>query len=500
MPRTAEDLTGRRFGMLTVTGYAGLQQQKRQKISAWNCVCDCGNTCVVPGYLLKQGRRKSCGCIRETGQGLVGKRFGKLTVESEDTQNRTTLHKVICRCDCGNRVSVATRDLKSGKTKDCGCVRAEKSGRKSDQNRIQRERTQERAADFHEGKLSGADILRVWCDAWIGAVLPNVIKETTIRMYTETLERHIIPFLGDVPLRELSPEVLDQWIKVLRKKPYAGRRVMTEGTLRNTFSILSGCLRDAQKAGLIEQNPCQNFNWDTKTKNLWEGREWLDESQIARLEPYLTAYRDEEGYPLGIAYELVLYTGLTISEAVVLRWEDVDLIGNRLFVRRFAVERRTMSDGGSESVYGIEAASGRRRREVPLPEKLCAKLSHIRRVYGGEEKDYIIHSENNMPVRLDRLRSALMRRGRNSGVGDVTPRMLRDSYAMKAVRAGATSDVLAELMGFASPQQVVRRYMPRMAEDKRTLVDRMFSENWSEHTAESQLTDESKKYISRNTY
>lgn len=52
--------------------------------------------------------------------------------------------------------------------------------------------------------------------------------------------------------------------------------------------------------------------------------------------------------------------------------------------------------------------------------------------------------------------------------------MLRDSYAMRAVRAGATSDELAELMGFASPQQVIRRYMPRKAGDKRRLVDRMF--------------------------
>lgn len=52
---------------------------------------------------------------------------------------------------------------------------------------------------------------------------------------------------------------------------------------------------------------------------------------------------------------------------------------------------------------------------------------------------------------------------------------------MKAVRAGATSDVLAELMGFASPQQVVRRYMPRVSEDKRLLIDRMFPERTSEN-------------------
>ena len=31
---------------------------------------------------------------------------------------------------------------------------------------------------------------------------------------------------------------------------------MKEGTIRNTLSVLSGCLRDAQKRGMIQDNPC----------------------------------------------------------------------------------------------------------------------------------------------------------------------------------------------------------------------------------------------------
>lgn len=57
MPRKI-DMTGKRFGRLTVVCEAGL---KRKEI-AWKCICDCGKTVIVPGYPLRSGKTKSCGC------------------------------------------------------------------------------------------------------------------------------------------------------------------------------------------------------------------------------------------------------------------------------------------------------------------------------------------------------------------------------------------------------------------------------------------------------
>lgn len=47
------------------------------------------------------------------------------------------------------------------------------------------------------------------------------------------------------------------------------------------------------------------------------------------------------------------------------------------------------------------------------------------------------------------------------------------------VQAGATSDLIAELMGFASSQQVIRRYMPANKMNERELLDRMFGNRTS---------------------
>lgn len=53
------DLVGRRFGRLTVTEFAGLNDYPR---ATWRCVCDCGNHVVVTGHHLKEGQTVSCGC------------------------------------------------------------------------------------------------------------------------------------------------------------------------------------------------------------------------------------------------------------------------------------------------------------------------------------------------------------------------------------------------------------------------------------------------------
>ena len=58
------DLTGKRFGRLTVISQA--QNNENNKV-CWLCRCDCGKETVKIGSLLKTGRTKSCGClIRET--------------------------------------------------------------------------------------------------------------------------------------------------------------------------------------------------------------------------------------------------------------------------------------------------------------------------------------------------------------------------------------------------------------------------------------------------
>ena len=56
-----DDLTGKKYGRLTVIG---LQPTETRK-TYWICQCDCGNIKVVRSDSLKSGAIKSCGCLKK---------------------------------------------------------------------------------------------------------------------------------------------------------------------------------------------------------------------------------------------------------------------------------------------------------------------------------------------------------------------------------------------------------------------------------------------------
>lgn len=57
----SNDFTGRSIGRWKVISYAGRSIHRR---SMWNCVCRCGNTGVISDANLRSRKSRSCGCLK----------------------------------------------------------------------------------------------------------------------------------------------------------------------------------------------------------------------------------------------------------------------------------------------------------------------------------------------------------------------------------------------------------------------------------------------------
>lgn len=134
---TRRDLTGQRFGMLTVIERAPhIVTKIGRKYTAWRCKCDCGNEKVVQQVFLLHGAR-SCGCdySKRRSESLkhkpkpvpnaVGERYGRLVIIEELPRLILSTGKMArhmrCQCDCGKIVNVQYRYMKSLHTRSCGC-------------------------------------------------------------------------------------------------------------------------------------------------------------------------------------------------------------------------------------------------------------------------------------------------------------------------------------------------------------------------------------------
>ena len=89
------DLTGQKFGDLTVIKKAEIVKVKYGTIIKWLCKCNCGNERIFPGTELRRGNAKHCGCLKV--QNLIGQKFGKLTVIKRVKNNKKRGYNVAMR-------------------------------------------------------------------------------------------------------------------------------------------------------------------------------------------------------------------------------------------------------------------------------------------------------------------------------------------------------------------------------------------------------------------
>ena len=114
-------LVGKRFGKLVVESRT---DERVNSSVVWKCKCDCGGYKNVPTHLLTSNHTQSCGClIREVhGNDIANQRFGKLVALYPCDYKRASSIVWHCKCDCGNECDVESYNLRKGMTQSCGCI------------------------------------------------------------------------------------------------------------------------------------------------------------------------------------------------------------------------------------------------------------------------------------------------------------------------------------------------------------------------------------------
>ena len=119
-----KDLTGLRIGKLTVLEPTE-ERIRSAVVWRCRCDCGneilIESRRLKPGVVYSCGCEKA---LADDRKDLTGLRFGKLTVEGRSGNKAKDGNPLWrCRCDCGREVDVRQSNLQSGWTKSCGCQR-----------------------------------------------------------------------------------------------------------------------------------------------------------------------------------------------------------------------------------------------------------------------------------------------------------------------------------------------------------------------------------------
>ena len=192
------------------------------------------------------------------------------------------------------------------------------------------------------GTTEGAQDLREWSETWLTKHLDDDASPVTVANYRYLLNSRILPQLGDLPLQDLTPAILTDWLHNLRndkrkttrlpdeqlKRPRrSGEQLITDAqkakplsakTALNYYGCMKTMLAAAVRVGLLEYNPMDRVQRPKKRK---KKKATLPESEVVAL---LQLIITEASTPLKLSVLLAMLCSLRLGEVGALKYTDVD--------------------------------------------------------------------------------------------------------------------------------------------------------------------------------
>ena len=254
-------------------------------------------------------------------------------------------------------------------------------------------------------------------------------KASTISTDLGRMQRHLIPLVGTRRVKDFTKADANRVMKDImagktkvnvKTAKLRGKAIVRggAGTASRTIGLLGGIMTYAVEAGIIEINPVHGVR---KPKDKVRQRR-LTEVEYRILGRMLTAAARQGKYAttVGIIRQIAL-TGCRRSEIISLKWQDVD------------IENSCLRLSDSKEGYSV--------RPVGLPVIEIMEARHAKSsgtfVFPGLGED---NASGSLPNHWEQI-------FKGSPLADITPHVLRHSFASIANDLGFTEVTIAALIG-----------------------------------------------------
>ncbi len=310
-----------------------------------------------------------------------------------------------------------------------------------------------RRQEHAQGKQRAAHVtVEDYLTAWIDARKSPPYAYNTIRKHRSAITVHLIPRFGDLLLANLSPRHIETMLAALLG---AGMEPKSANAIRQTLSV---ALNDAVRDEIVPRNIA------ALAKPARVERKEVEPLTLEEAQRFLAAIRGDR---LEALYTAALAVGIRQSEALGLRWQDVNLDSGevRLDVQlvrmpgRFALER-------------LKTPASRRRFYLPTPA-LDALRRHKEREQTLHPWGLIFTTAKGEPIHGTTLRLWFHMHCERARIPDQHFHDMRHCAASLLIAQGATMKEVADLLGHTSVRLTERIYIHQYEEQRRRVADMM---------------------------
>lgn len=309
-----------------------------------------------------------------------------------------------------------------------------------------------KAGVFIDPKLGEVSVTE-WCERWIrqrqGADNSRAVYETV-------LAKHIKPAIGDMQLRRVTREYIQDLLLETMPKT-VGRAVVNSAK-----TLLGAALSEAVRAGRIPSNPAASIRLPAAQ----EAAEF-----IVPTRKQLDALTDGMAKDWALCVWLMRGCGLRIGEALAVSQASV-----RDHVLRV-----------SEQVYDQPPRLGPLKhrkpgeyRDVPLPLYVAERINDHDTIHGAAAEGYLFRGRNQALPSQHTVRTQFMSAAKAAGLPrKFTPHDLRHVFASVALSNGVPITDVSRWLGHRSVDttfKIYSHFVPDAFERGRDVLDREFSD------------------------
>jgi integrase len=314
-----------------------------------------------------------------------------------------------------------------------GVARAKNFARKADAERylvgLESDKLRGRYADPRLGRTRLADWLTEW-----QSTRTNLSPATRLRD-DASIRNHLVPILGKVPIGQIQPVHVAQWVASL------GDRGLAPATTRKAYQLLSAALTAAVDNGLIALSPCRKVSLPR-----------LEAPEMRFLEPEevkLLAESIDERYRAMVL--AAAYSGLRFGELCALRTDRFDALRRTLRVEESLSEVRGEFNFKSPK-------SDASRRTVSVPGFLVEELArHFAKYPDGS--GLVFTAPEGGPIRRTNFRRRIWIPAVEASVSEpCTFHDLRHTHAALLIAQGEHPKVIQVRLGHASIKTTLDTY------------------------------------------
>ena len=262
---------------------------------------------------------------------------------------------------------------------------------------------------------------------WIG-MKRKEIRASTLRDYRSSMNYHILPRIGNMPIRDLGYLEVQRLISSL---DCTGKR------LKNVMVPIREVFKFAQLAGFIEKNPMALIQSPKTSK---PDIDPLSMEEVALfLEAVSARYRD--------FFTVAFFTGMRFGEMAALKWKNVDFRLGIIKVRETRVRGEETPPKTKRSI-----------RDITMLPPVVEALRDQRRYTMGKS-EYAFLNQYGRPLLPDSVNSHVWKPAlRKAGLRERPLKETRHTFATLMLDGGELPGWVQRMMGHETLQMIHDRY------------------------------------------